>query len=83
MIIYCLLSQEWTKLERPEGAPWPAERMAHAACCLNYRDYHPQLLVTGGLDKKGKTLNDAWVLDINTGWWREVREVEGCVVCVT
>ena len=77
------MSQEWTKLERPEGAPWPVERNAHAACCLNYGDNDPLLLVTGGLDKRNKTLSDAWLLDINTRRWREVREVEGCVVCVT
>ena len=34
------LSQEWTKLERQEGAPWPAERSGHAACCLNYGQDH-------------------------------------------
>ena len=77
------MSQEWTKLERPEGDPWPVVRQAHAACCLNYDDHHPQLLVTGGLDKNYKTLSDAWLLDINTRRWREVREVEVCVVCVT
>ena len=58
------------------------ERDLHAACCLNFGDVHPQLLITGGVDKKGKTLSDAWLLDINTRRWREVREVEGCVVCV-
>ena len=72
----------WTKLERPEGATWPVERSSHAATCLNYGDDHPQLLVTGGVDEMSKTLNDVWMLDINTGRWREVREVEGCV-CVT
>ena len=76
------MPQEWTKLERPEGAPWPVERANHAACCLNYTDEQPQLLVTGGADKRNKTLSDAWLLDINTRRWREVREVEGCVVCV-
>ena len=71
----------WTKLERPEGATWPVERTDHAACCLNYGDDHPQLLVTGGVDKKNKTISDGWVLDVNTGRWREVRD-GGCV-CVT
>ena len=58
------------------------ERDNHAATCLNYGDDLPQLLVTGGVDKKGKTVSDAWLLDINTGRWREVREVGG-VLCVT
>ena len=68
----CHLPQEWTKLERPKGAPWPVERASHTACCLNYGEELPQLLVTGGVDKNGKTLQDAWILDINLGRWREV-----------
>ena len=66
------LFQEWTKLERPEGAPWPMERSGHAACCLNCGEEHPQLLVTGGVDKNGTTLQDAWILDVKCGRWREV-----------
>ena len=65
-------SQEWTKLEKPEGAPWPVERSAHAACCLNYGEEHPQLLVTGGVDKNYTTLQDVWILDVNSRRWREV-----------
>ena len=68
----CHLSQESTKLERPEGAPWPVERDSHAACCLNYGEENPQLLVTGGVDNNGNTLQDAWVLDVNSWRWREV-----------
>ena len=74
-----LLSQEWTKLERPEGTPCPVGRSAHAACCLNCGEEHPQLLVTGGMDKSGNTLQDAWILDVNSGRWREVSGDE----CVT
>ena len=70
--VLCHLSQEWTKLERAEGAPWPVERSSHDACCLNYGEERPQLLVTGGWDKNGNTLQDAWILDVNTGRWREV-----------
>ena len=73
------LSQEWTKLEKPGGASWPVERSAHAACCLNFGEEHPQLLVTGGVDKNGNTLQDAWVLDVNSGRWMEVCAYE----CVT
>ena len=65
-------SQEWTKLERPEGAPWPVERASHAACCLNYGEEHPQLLVTGGVDKNGTALQDAWILEVNSGRWKRV-----------
>ena len=53
------------------------ERELHAACCLNYNDKHPQLLVTGGLDNNENALKDAWILDVNSGKWKEVREVEG------
>ena len=76
------LSQEWTKLERPEGVPWPVERAAHAACCLNYGEEHPQLLVTRGVDKIDNTLQDAWILDVNSGRWREVSGDE-CVTAST
>ena len=69
----CHLSQEWTKLERPEGAPWPVERDSHAACCLNYREERPQLLITGGVDNNATTLQDAWMLNVLSGRWSEVR----------
>ena len=68
------LSQEWNKLERQEGAPRPVERSCHAACCLNYGQHHPQVLVSGGWDKNGNTLNDMWILDVKSGIWREVRD---------
>ena len=70
--VVCPLSQEWTKLERPKGALWPVERSSHAACCLNYGEEGPQLLVTGGKDKNGTTLQDAWILDVNSGRWTRV-----------
>ena len=79
MYLLWYLSQKWTKLERPEGAPWPGERGAHAACCLNYGEEYPQLLVTGGLDNNDTTLQDAWIMDVNSGRWREVSGDE----CVT
>ena len=64
--------QEWTKLEKSEEASWPVERSAHAACCLNYGEEHPQLLVTGGLGKNNNALQDAWILDVKSREWREV-----------
>ena len=66
------LSQKWTKLEKSEEASWPVERSAHAACCLNYGEEHPQLLVTGGLGKNNNGLQDAWILDVKSREWREV-----------
>ena len=66
------LFQEWTKLEKTEGAPWPVGRDSHAACCLNFGEDDPQLLITGGVDDNGNSLQDAWILDVNSGRWREV-----------
>jgi len=69
------LFQEWTKLDKPNGAPWPKERAAHAACCLNYGQDHPQqVLVTGGHDNNGNTLKDMWILDVKSGRWKEVSD---------
>ncbi len=52
--------------------PWPVEREGHAACCLNYGQDHPQLLMYGGSDNYYKTLRDMWILDVDTGKWTEV-----------
>ena len=53
-----------------QGEPWPVEREGHAACCLNYGQDHPQLLVYGG--DNDKTLGDMWILDVDTVQWAEV-----------
>ena len=66
------MCQHWTKLEKPEGAPWPVERDSHAACCLNFGEEDPQLLVTGGVDESVKVLSDGWILDVKSRRWREV-----------
>ncbi len=55
-----------------QGEPWPVGRYAHAACCLNYGQDHPQLLVYGGLDRGHKTLGDMWTLNVDTVKWTEV-----------
>ena len=47
-------------------------RLSHAACCLNYGEEHPQLLVSGGLDEDDNTLRNLWVLDVEAGTWKEV-----------
>ena len=77
------LLQEWTKLERPEEASWPVERASHAATCLNYGEEHPQLLVTGGVDNNATTLQDAWILDVKSGRWKEVSGDEYMVEYIT
>jgi len=50
-------------------------RCNHAACCINYGDDQPVLLMTGGTDKNYNTLSDAWLFEVNSRKWREVREV--------
>ena len=55
-----------------QGEPWPVERSQHAACCLNYGQDHPQLLVYGGVDNGSKSLGDMWMLDVDTVQWTEV-----------
>ena len=47
-------------------------RDGHAACSLNFGDDHPQLLVTGGLDRSDNVLDDAWILDVRARTWRKV-----------
>ena len=70
---HCVISmQHWSKLDHHEGEPRPVGRMGHAAVCLDYGD-HPQLLVTGGRGGGKKVLGDAWLLDVQSGRWREVR----------
>ena len=56
-------------------------RSSHAACCLNYGEEHPQLLVSGGRDKDSITLGDLWVLDVEAGTWKEVRWIT-CMIWV-
>ena len=59
-------------MNKPEGDAWPVKRKFHAACCLNYGQEHPQLLISGGTGKDNRTLEDAWLLSVTTGSWREV-----------
>ena len=68
--------QDWRKLDPHEGDPCPVRRHCHAAVCLGYGGDHPKLLITGGLDKDVTVLSDAWVLDVQSGRWREVRVQE-------
>ena len=67
-------TQNWRKLNKSGDGPWPEERFYHAACCLNYGQQFPQLLVSGGLDRQRKPLEDLWILDIERGNWRKVRQ---------
>ena len=65
--------QNWRKLNKSGDGPWPEERSSHAACCLNYGQQFPQLLVSGGKDTQNKPLADLWIFDIERGNWKKVR----------
>ena len=64
-----LFIQHWSMLEI-QGESYPVGRSGHAAVCLGYGGDHPQLLITGGYD--GTRLSDVWLLDLQSGRWREV-----------
>ncbi len=64
--------QHWSELEYPVGEPCPVGRSTYAAVCLDYGGAHPQLLVTGGVGGGDKVLSDMWMLDVQSGRWREV-----------
>ena len=66
-----LFMQHFSKMDT-QGESCPKERYSHAAVCLGYGGDHPQLLVTGGWTS-GVTLSDVWLLDVQSGRWREVR----------
>ena len=74
--------QSWSKLNRSGGGPCLEERAGHAACCLNYGQQFPQLLVIGGVDRQGRPLGGVWVLDIERGKWRKVRDFGVNQVCL-
>ena len=60
-------------MEHPVGEPCPVGRSFHAAVCLGYGGDHPQLLVIGGKDADDHVLGDAWLLDMQSRKWIEVR----------
>ena len=59
------------------------KRAKHATVCLDYGGDRPQLVVTGGLDASNNVLNDVWIMDVQSGMWKEVSTCiysMGCVV---
>ncbi len=56
-------------------------RYYHVATCLGHGGDHPQLLVTGGSRDGRVTLSDAWILDVQSGRWREVSVFMGECEC--
>ena len=66
-----LFMQHFSKMDT-QGESCPKARYRHAAVCLGYGGDHPQLLVTGGDDGR-RVMSDVWLLDVQSGRWREVR----------
>ena len=48
------------------------KRCSHATVCLDYVGDRPQLVVTGGFDVSDNVLNDVWIMDVQSGMWKEV-----------
>ena len=67
--------QHWSILVDQDCEPRPAPRDHHAAVCLGFGGGHPQLLVTGGRQNDQEDF-DAWLLDIESKKWREVKICE-------
>ena len=67
-----LFMQHFSKMDT-QGESCPEQRFRHAAVSLGYGGDHPQLLVTGGWGSDLDVLSDLWMLDMQSGRWREVR----------
>ena len=65
-----LFMQHFSKMDT-QGESCPEGRESHAVVCLGYGGDNPQLLITGGFD--GRFMSDVWLLDVQSGRWREVR----------
>lgn len=64
-------NQECQKFVPKSGEAWPMGRVEHAACCLGFGE-RPQLLLIGGLCEGNRTLNDIWIMDLESMKWKEV-----------
>ena len=71
-----ILMQHWRKLDQHKGEPCPVGRVRHAAVCLGDQ---PQVFITGGYDNHN-ILNDGWILDVQSGRWREVSSLLTCCI---
>ena len=52
-------------------------RSGHIATCLGYGGQHKTVLISGGGDDKWETLDDLWLLDIESGRCEEVSVLFG------
>ena len=75
--------QVWTKLSgesetvsspsqrNPSLLSHPSARDGHSACVIEGAP-RPLMLVTGGWDATDQATSDMWLLDINSGLWKQV-----------
>ena len=77
-----IFMQHWCKHD--VGEPCPLGRRSHAAVCLNYGEDQPQIFIFGGHGSV-KIQSDGWILDVQSGRWREVSSLLTCctVLCDT
>ena len=73
--------QHWKKLDTNQSEEgqrerkFPLGRQDHAAVCISSPltgQNQTFLLILGGRDPGGNTLNDCWLLDVDNGKWTEV-----------
>ena len=80
-----IFMQHWSKANKRLGEPCPVGTARHAAVCLNYGEDQPQIFIFGGKDAGDNVLSDGWILDVQSGKWREVSSLLTCcfVLCDT
>ena len=59
-------------MEPLPGVPQPVRRGYHGACCLNYGEDNPKLLISGGVNGLNVLVN-MWILEVNSGKRTEVK----------
>ena len=61
-------------MEPAQGDQLPKPRQGHAACCLNFGEDHPVVVVSGGLCSSCfMAENDMWIHEVDSGEWTKVR----------
>ncbi|XP_019860615.1 PREDICTED: uncharacterized protein LOC109588952 [Amphimedon queenslandica] len=60
----------WQCIKKPEAIDqWPVGRYYHAGAIIRTGSDCPMLVISGGLDKNGDTLDDCWVFNITQHSW--------------
>lgn len=65
----------WTRIDPSSSdEPRPLPRFRHVAVAVPRADGYTDMLVHGGIDGSGRTLDDAWALDGQTHRWRALEK---------